>query len=386
MNKSPTIAIYHRGYLAISETFVYRQIVGLRRYQPIVFTDKLNKPDRFPLGNVPLVVSPRKKILERFAELFTPRYGYVRGSVINTFVSAATQRNVCLVHAQFGPGGIRMLPVVNRLGVPLITTFRGYDVSRRLRQKHYVRALKKLFDEGTLFLSVCGAFKKRLFALGAPEERIIVHYNGTPLDLFKAKHYTGRKDGRVRFLQVGRYTEKKGVPELVDAFSRVIAAGIDAELVLVGGGRTMADTKKRILLHGLSDRVILKGVLPAIDVAKEMEQADIFLQNSMTASNGDVEGLPNTVIEAMASALPVVASRHMGVPEAVEDGESGILFDERDFNALTDAMIRLSQAPEKWEAMGVRGRQIVEKKFDLKSQNERLERIYDRVLSNQPIE
>lgn len=386
MNKSRTIAIYHRRYLAISETFVYRQIVGLERYHPIVFTDKLNKPDRFPLDNVPLVVSPRKKILERFAELFTPPYGYVRGSAINTFLSAAKQRNVSLLHAHFGPGGIRILPVAKRLGVPLITTFHGYDVSKRIRQKHYVRALKKLFGAGTLFLTACGAFNERLLALGAPEEKIVVHYCGVPLDLFNPKRYTGRKNGRVRFLQVGRFTEKKGFTELVDAFSKVIVAGIDAELVLIGGGRTMADTKKKILLHGLSDRVVLKGVLPATDVAKEMQQADIYVQNSMTASHGDVEALPITVVEAMASALPVIASRHMGMPEGVEHGNSGILFDERDFNALTDAMISLSMAPEKWEEMGARGRQIVEKKFDLKSQNERLERIYDRVLNNQPME
>jgi colanic acid/amylovoran biosynthesis glycosyltransferase len=270
-----------------------------------------------------------------------------------------------------------MLPVANQLGVPLITTFRGYDVSRRFRQRQYVRAVKRLFERGTLFLTVCGAIKERLVALGAPENRIIIHYNGTPLDLFRPKHHTGRKQGPVRFLQVGRYTEKKGVPEIVDAFSRVIAAGIDAKLVLVGGGRTMADTKKKILLHGLSDRVVLKGVLPVTGVAKEMKQADIFVQNSMTAGNGDLEGLPNTVIEAMATALPVIASRHMGVPEAVEHGGSGILFDERDFDALTDAMISLANAPEKWEKMGIRGRQIVEKLFDLEGQNERLERIYD---------
>jgi hypothetical protein len=88
MNKLPAIAIYNRKYLAPSETFIYRQIVGLKRYQPVVFTDKINRPDRFPLGDIPLVVSPRKNILERFAGFFMPHYGYLmpERKLVNTVI------------------------------------------------------------------------------------------------------------------------------------------------------------------------------------------------------------------------------------------------------------------------------------------------------------
>jgi colanic acid/amylovoran biosynthesis glycosyltransferase len=163
----------------------------------------------------------------------------------------------------------------------------------------------------------------------------------------------------------------KGVPDLVDAVAQAPVA-----LDVVGDGEERAEVEARVRRRGIADRVRLHGTLPPDRVAELLDAADLFVLNSRTPEAGDAEGLPVSVLEAMEASLPVVATRHGGIPEAVADGETGILVPERDTAALARALGALAGDAALRARMGGAGRRQVEGRYDLAECTRRLRELY----------
>ena len=368
----PLALVFRSPLFNASETFVQAQAAALHRYRPLVVGLENKGGAIAALRDRLLFASPAESLRLKFGD------------------AAPLARRLAplgprLVHAQFGPDGLLALPLARALDVPLITTLRGYDVTRsdramllsgRLSWMRYALGRGRLAKGGDLFLAVSEALRSRAAALGFPEARLLTHYNGVDLDLF----HPSREPPRERLiLHVGRLVEKKGTALLLDAFARLAEAFPDASLAIVGDGPLRASLQRKAA--SLGDRVRFLGSLPPDEVAILMRQAWLLAAPSRTARDGDSEGLPNVVVEAAASGLPVVASRHEGIPEAVEDNVNGLLVPEGDGEALAAALRKLLSATDTRCGFAVAARRLAEQRFHSRRQAERLEDLYDRVSS-----
>ncbi|HVQ09969.1 MAG TPA: glycosyltransferase, partial [Allosphingosinicella sp.] len=318
----PVAAIFRTPVFNPTERFIQDQAAALTRWRPLVVGLE-RKGEVLPILREGMILPAGTA--DRL--LFSARG---RGGGIEARLRAAGPR---LIHAHFGTDGLKVLPLARALGVPLITHLRGYDVtlskaaligSGRPTWIRYALGRAKLMRGGDLFLAVSDALRARAIALGYPAERTRTHYNGVDLDRFHPGEGP-REPGLV--LHVGRLVEKKGTAVLIEA-----TAGIEgARLIVIGDGPLRGALERQA---GPSVRFL--GALPSDEVASWMRRASALAAPSLTAADGDAEGLPNVVVEAAASGLPVVATRHSGIPEAIIDGETGLLVPEGDSAALAD--------------------------------------------------
>ena len=368
-------AVFRSPVFNPSETFVRAQSVGLVRYQPLIVG--LER-----IGNIPPALSDRvllpRNARERLAIRLFGHWGRMTDRV-------GAIRPV-LVHAHFGPDGVLALPLAKALGLPLVTTLRGYDVSRstlsllrsgRLSWARYVLGRRKLMLQGQLFLAVSEALRRQAIMQGYPADRILTHYNGVDLAAFPFS----RDDDGETLLHVGRLVEKKGTALLLHVFASLAARFPRSRLVIIGDGPLRASLERLAGALALGDSVRFLGRLPSERVAEWMRRAAILAVPSLVARDGDSEGLPNVVVEAAASGRPVVASHHRGIPEAVRDGRTGFLVAEGEAEPLARRLAELLADGGMRRRMGTAARSLVEQKFDAAGQMRLLEARYDALLA-----
>lgn len=371
----PVAAIFRSPVFNASETFVAAQAAGLVRYLALV----VGLEDK---GNVPPGLAGRVMLARRGERLALKLLGDGRG-----LAARIRPYRPALIHAHFGPDGLLALPLARALGVPLVTSLRGYDVGRstssllasgRLSLLRYALGREALQREGNLFLAVSDALRARAVAAGFPPGRTITHYNGVDLARFPAG--PGGDGGTI--LHVGRLVEKKGTALLLAAFAQVGKAHPEARLAIIGEGPLRGSLERRSAALGLGDSVRFLGAQPPAVVAEWMRRSAILAAPSLAARDGDAEGLPNVVVEAAASALPVVASDHAGIPEAVADGKSGFIVPEGAVEPLARRLSELLASPDLRRRMGAAGRALAEARFDAARQMRTLEDHYDALTSS----
>ncbi|MEY2521123.1 MAG: colanic acid/amylovoran biosynthesis glycosyltransferase [Verrucomicrobiota bacterium] len=366
--QKPVVAIFRSAVFNASERFIQDQAAALNRWRPMVVGLERK-------GEVVRRLREGMIVAESAGERLAFRLRG-RGGRIEAELRAARP---ALIHAHFGTDGLLVLPLTRALGVPLITSLRGYDVTRsdrallasgRLSWMRYALGKKRLQHRGALFLAVSDALRRRAIARGYPEARTRTHHNGVDLDRFRPNE-TPAEPGLI--LHVGRLVEKKGTKVLIEALKEIA----DAKLVIIGDGPLRAALERET--RELENRVRFLGELPSDEVAQWMRRASVLAVPSVIASDGDAEGLPNVVVEAAASGLPVVGTKHSGIPEAIEDGVTGFLVPEGDAGALAARLAQLLGSQSLRREMGVAARRLAERKFDRQTLTERLESIYDEV-------
>lgn len=289
-----------------------------------------------------------------------------------------------LVHAHFGRGGALALPIARILGIPLVVTFHGGDATKethyrqRLVPRLYARRLRSLQREAALFVCVSEYVRDRLLARGFPPDKLEVVRQG--VDIGPASR-PGEASNDARILFVGRFVDKKGVRHLIEAMRILAARGVTAGLELVGDGPLAA-----VLREAAADvaGISFTGWLPNTEVRRRMRSASALCVPSVTAADGDAEGLPTVIFEAMAEGIPVVATRHAGIAEAVAHGDTGLLVAEADPFALADAIQRLIAQPDLRQRLGTAARTAALERFDAIRQSRQLEAALLRVSGGPP--
>lgn len=266
----------------------------------------------------------------------------------------------------FGTNGQRALRVrdAGMVKGPIVTAFHGADMSRHIRI-HGPATYSDLFARGDLFLPVSAFWANRLQELGCPPERIVVHHMG--IDLARFRFTVPRmptSDQPVRVVCVARLVEKKGLPYAIRAVAASRRDGVDLVLDIVGDGPLRAELESLIAELGMSNAIRITGARARDDVARIMAAAHLFAAPSVIARDGDMEGIPVALMEAMASGVPVVATRHSGIPELVEDKVSGLLVAERDTEALGAAFRWLVDHPDRWLPMATAAHEAVEQRYN----------------------
>jgi colanic acid/amylovoran biosynthesis glycosyltransferase len=299
-------------------------------------------------------------------------------SLFGTAASVGEGGRYDVVHAHFADMGLLALRL-RRLGVmtgPILTSFHGIDVTRR-RPHGNLMAMRRLFAEGEAFTHPSDYLGQCARDMGCPQEKQRKHYYGVDKTMFQFRARTLAPGSPVRIVSIGRLVEKKGLEYAIAAVARLVNAGRNIQYDIIGAGPLQEALATQIATLGMSAHVHLLGAQEAQFVSRRLEESHLFLLPSVTAANGDMEGLPVSILEAQMCGLPVVATYHSGIPEEVVDGRSAFLVKERDTDALTDRLGRLVDHPELWPEMGGAGREYVEERFDIETLNDELNDLYE---------
>jgi glycosyltransferase involved in cell wall biosynthesis len=370
------VLIYRSELLPISETFIAAQAAALRTFVP-VFAGMRRVPHGLALLAPCCIVAEGDGLAERLR-----RYAFLRTGYAPPLRRALRKQNPVLLHAHFAVDAAQALPLARALEIPLIVTLHGYDImasdeshrdSRNGRV--YLARRERLWDEASLFLCVSEAIRRKAIERGFPAHKLRVHAIGIDLAQYRPPVHTER-DPIVLF--VGRLVEKKGCLHLIRAMGEVRRVLPQARLIVLGDGPERAHLEAEANRWG--SQAIFLGVQTGEQVRHWMASSRVLAVPSITARNGDAEGLPTVLCEALAMGLPVACFRSSGIPELVRDQVEGLLAEEGDEAGLAENLLRLCQDDALAGRMGAAGRRRVESSFALDAQTEELEGIYSSVL------
>jgi glycosyltransferase involved in cell wall biosynthesis len=372
------VLIYRNELLPFSETFILSQANALKKFRPIWAglrrVDDHLDIDRYEVVTLNSSEAVQEKVKRRF---------FLRTGCAKSFQAKIESHKAKLVHAHFAIDACAILPIVRRLGIPLITTLHGYDItSHESNMTHwpttraYIRRRGELWRYTSRFLCVSEHIRRQATQRGFPEEKLQVHHTG--VDLKKFALGQKRPSGNI-VLFVGRLVEKKGCIHLIRAMSRVEKSIAGAQLTIVGDGPLRA-TLEREASYWLKNFLFVKRQSHA-EVRKWMADASVLAVPSVRASDGDSEGLPTVICEAQAAGLPVVAFAADGVVEAFPEKLRCNLPQEGDERGLAERIGQLLTNDELWRYTSCMGRNYIEESFDLEHQTQKLEGIYDEAIA-----
>jgi glycosyltransferase involved in cell wall biosynthesis len=356
------VLIFKETLLPPSETFILAQMKALTEYQPLLAGLEPAHPS-LSLPHEPILLSPKRS---SFSDVRAKLYR--RMGTAPLFHRKARRSRPELIHAHFASGGRSALPLARSLGVPLLVTFHGSDVTVRGQQKDLYR---QLAEQATLFVCVSQFIRNAALKAGFPAEKLIVHYIGIDREAFSPSTKNEAPRG---VLFVGRLVEKKGCEYLLRAMQRVQNTHPECRLTIIGDGPLRPQLEA--LAKELNVFCEFLGVRSSAAIRDALQVAKVFCVPSVTAADGDSEGLAIVFAEAQAMGVPVVSTVHGGIPELVIHGSTGLLAPERDAQGLADAISLLLADDELWQKFHRAGPENVEQRFDLRRQTALLEDIY----------
>lgn len=294
-------------------------------------------------------------------------------NIINDVKAVLGLPHCDIIHCHFGYHGNRgmLLRQIGALRGKLITTFHAVDLTVRLNQ--FGQGLyDNLFEKGDLFLPISNRWQRRLVELGCDETKIRVHRMGIDCNRFTFKSRKPQPNGAFKIISVARLVEKKGLEYGIRAIAILKNKYPDVEYTIIGDGPLRIELTRLINELGLIDNVRMMGWKEQHQVVDILERSTIFMAPSVTATDGDQEGIPVVLMEAMAMGLPVVTTHHSGIPELVIDEKTGFLVDERDSEEMARKIELLISNPELIEGFGKEGRKKVENDFNINILNDDL--------------
>jgi colanic acid/amylovoran biosynthesis glycosyltransferase len=403
------IAFFVDRFPLVSETFVLSQIAGMieRGHEVVIFANRQVDTDvrhdgieRYKMMDR-LVVRPvvQKNLLPRmaqgvksfFAAVAAGRLGPALATVnflrlgraalgMHLLIRAgAHTSNGCfdILHCQFGQLGIEVAQLrrCRVLSGALVTSFRGTDAMKIASQKPHL--FRHLFSAGDRFLAVSGVIKDRLIELGCPGDRIEILRSGVDLSTFGYRE-PGVFCEPVRLVTIGRLAPNKGIGYALEAVRELLDAGQKVQYRIVGDGPVRQDLIDTVERLEVESSVVFVGAVSSDQVAAILRESDILIAPSITGPQGEQEGLPNSLKEAMACGVLAIGTRIGGIPELIEHGVSGFLVPEKDATAIAECIESILRHQEGVSTIAMRAREKVEQYFDLGRMNEDLESVYRR--------
>ncbi|HEV8184791.1 MAG TPA: glycosyltransferase [Chthoniobacterales bacterium] len=376
------IASYCTTFLKPEMLHIYRQVRSLQSYKTFVMTKTLQNRSRFPFSDVELIPEPRFNPFRHGWLKFVKRQAPIvyRGEY-QMLASLLERRGADLMHIYFGHTGVHLLPFVKHWNKPCVVSFHGADVGLKQDIRDYGGKLKNVFNAVPLVLARSRSLADRLASLGCPAEKLRLCRTGVPLKEFPFVQREAPVDGKWRLLQACRLIPKKGVATTLCAFAIFQKEFPNAELSIAGKGPLQAHLEELAEELGIAAKVHFHGFLSQRELMDIYAASHIFVHPSETPPDQNQEGIPNSILEAMSTGLPVAATRHGGIPEAVEEGRGGFLVDERDFEALAVRMKEIARSPHAFREMGMLGSEFVAANFEQSAQIRQLEAHYDEAVA-----
>jgi glycosyltransferase involved in cell wall biosynthesis len=378
------IIIFRTLLLPYSETFISDQVRHLKNWSATMLGEaKLENGLSLDGLNV-------ETLLESEAE----HYALSMRRALNDYINSALlsrahsykEAGYKLIHAHFAIDGLRVYPLAKKIDVPLIITLHGYDINiykewwhnglgGRSMASYPDKLVAMAKEDNVYFLAVSEAIKARAVEFGIPEEKINVSYIGVDCAQFKPSHNSMSQ--RYQVLFVGRLVEKKGCQYLLSAFWKIQDKFRNIKLVVVGSGPQEEMLKIFAIKHNI--RVEFLGAIGREEIQQELSKSRVLCLPSITAENGDAEGLPIVVLEAQSCGVPVITSARGGATEGIVDGVTGYAHEEKDINEISKLLDRVLSDHVLSEKLGANAREHILKNMNIKSCMQRLENIYDQI-------
>ena len=378
----PVIACYCATFLKPEMLHIYRQITALERCVPVVIAQKREQTERYPFDGVYIVAKPATHFLRRlwFRQLRDMPW-QISDSELRTLLGVLSKIDARLLHIYFGQIAVHLLPLIRAWKNPSIVSFHGADVTVDMNKPAYREATRQMLGRVKLVLVRSESLRRAVAALGCDPAKIEIQRTGIPLEEFpfRERNFTGPAT-QWRIVQAGRLIEKKGLPVTLRAFAVFLGKYPNATLTIAGEGPLRDQLQKLARELKIERSVSFTGFISQEQLRDIYYRSHIFLHPSQTGRDANQEGIPNSILEAMATGLPVFATKHGGIPEAIENGASGVLVPERDHEALTRALLNAAQDPAFVLRIARSGAEAVRKNFDLSAQAQKLEDIYLRLI------
>jgi colanic acid/amylovoran biosynthesis glycosyltransferase len=361
---------------------IYRQITALERVSPVVITQKRENSARFPFDQIDIVRKPALHFLRRFwFRQLRDKPWQISASESRALTNILEKRSARLLHIYFGQIAVHLLPLIRAWENPSIVSFHGADVMVDMHKPAYREATRRMLDAVKLILVRSESLRRAVIDLGCDDKKIEVQRTGIPLDefQFRERNFVGAA-AEWRLMQAGRLIEKKGLSVTLRAFANFLREYPNAKLTIAGEGPLLGQLQELARELKVDNRVSFTGFISQEQLRDVYQGSHIFLHPSETGSAGNQEGIPNSMLEAMASGLPAFATQHGGIPEAIENGGSGILVPEHDHEELARALLSAAQDPDFLSRIARAGAEVVRERFDLRVQAQRLEDVYLRTI------
>lgn len=375
---NPVVASYIVTFLKPEMLHVYRQVTGLRRWRNVVICKKRENEGRFPFPDVRVVAkSPFHQLRRWWQKSILNEPITIGPSESRRLLAEIQASGARVLHVYFGHIGVHLLPMLSACPVPVIVSFHGADAQVDLDRPKHAAATQRMIAFARLILVRSESIAARLRELGCPPEKIRIHRTGIPLEQIAYRQRAVPADGAWKCLQACRLIEKKGLETTLRAFAGFHRKFPAATLTIAGEGPMLGRIHALAAELGISSALKTPGFLTQDALGALLEEAHLFLHPSELGRDGDQEGVPNSMLEAMAAGIPPLATFHGGIPEAVEDGVSGLLVGERDSAALARAMEALASDPVRYAVMSAAARTRVATQFDITATVRALEGFYD---------
>lgn len=379
MPKKPVVASYVSDFLKPDMLHVYRQITGLTAVEPWVFTHKRENEARFPFPKKRLTVLPKprlrwwrrwvhKNVKKAPWQLYTWE---VRHALLE--LQRAEAR---LLHIYFGHTAVHFLPLIKAFPHPVVVSFHGADAGVDVHKPAHLAPLQGVFAAADLVQARSQSLADDLEKLGCPPEKLRVQRTNIPLEEWEFRSREAPADGAWCLLQSCRLIKKKGLDMTLEAFAAIHRVHPKSTLTIAGDGPLKEELLAQAARLGVADAVTFPGFLDQPALREAVARAHFFLHPSRTTADGNREGVPNAMLEAMASGAVVLATTHGGIPEAVESGKSGLLVPENDAKGLAEGLLGLTGDSALSRSMAEQARRRVEELFDRKRNIRLLEEAY----------
>jgi colanic acid/amylovoran biosynthesis glycosyltransferase len=370
----PGVLIYAPHLLPLSQHYVREHGLRLRRYRPILAGRR--RVEGSPIDGIPSFA------LEAGFPARVREFHFLLTGHDAALAAFVRRHRVRLIHAHFGPGGAEIMQLAERLRIPLVVTFHGWDlkvgaeVQSRMSpyERLYRRRLPRLLRQASEIICVSQSWADRLLMFGCPPEKVHTNYLGVDSGFFDGVR--GQFDPSA-IIFVGRLVRRKGVHTLLEAVQLLRDRGVDAHLTVVGEGPELANLQQTAAKRNLPVRLLGKKT-PA-EIRELLRKSAVLCAPSTTAGGEVSEALGLVLLEAQAMSVPVVATRNGGISETLEDGRTGYLADQDSPSALASALTALLNNESLNRSFGQRARAFVRDRFDIDRCYRSLEDIYDRI-------
>jgi len=376
------VASYCSSFLKPEMLHIYRQVKALSGVRTFVITKEVQNAERFPFRDVEIIPQSRMNLLRHGYLKFIKRQPPIvyRGEY-QVLASLLERRGADLMHIYFGHTGVHLLPFIEQWNKACVVSFHGADVAVKEQIPAYRNKLGRLFGLVPLVLARSQSLANRLAQFGCPPEKLRINRTGIPLDEFPMVNRQPPRDGRWKVMQACRLIPKKGVATSLRAFAIFKKDHPHSEFFIAGKGPLQPELEMLAAGLGISRDVHFVGFLSPAKLVELYTRSHLFLHPSETPPDENQEGIPNSVLEAMATGMVVAATRHGGIPEAIEHGRTGWLVPEEDHSALARTMQQITTEPRILTEMGWRAREVVVQHFDQQLQTRLLESFYGEAIA-----
>lgn len=373
----PTVASYCTTFLKPEMLHIYRQVSGLKDFETFVVCKERRSEEKFPFADVEVAPGVRSNFVRRFwLKHIKNEPPIVYRGEYGVLAQLLERRHADLMHVYFGHTGVHLLPFMKRWPKPAVVSFHGMDIQPREDKPGYLDNLKELLRTVPLAMGRSHSLKAGMLELGLPEERFRLNRTGIPLGSYPFAERQFPEGGDWRLVQACRLIEKKGIDVALKAFAAFCQDHPNARYTIAGEGPLLEPMRALADEIGVGDKVEFVGFLGERELCELYHRSHIFIHPSQITADRNQEGIPNSMLEAMATGLPVLATYHGGIPEAVEHGKTGLLSQERDVEGLLDHLRSLAADPVRWMEMGIAASRAMKENFEQSAQVAKLEAVY----------